>query len=148
MARPYNRSKLFLLLTSVFASIINSAFASVVSTGNFSADFHITWSPSHVITSSDGHSRSLMLDNESGISACMLLIDTILHKLEVFNSSQALLLLPTRSSCSDKLICRSNWCLGTQPALFLPTTSVINFLASYEFVRFSYQNCIFGLPSV
>lgn len=68
MAHPYNRSKLFLLLTSLFAIIINSVFASVVSTGNFSADFHITWSPSHVITSSDGHSRSLMLNNESGSS--------------------------------------------------------------------------------
>ncbi|KAG1366686.1 Xyloglucan endotransglucosylase/hydrolase 1 [Cocos nucifera] len=35
---------------------------------NFNSDFYITWSPSHVNTSADGHSRSLKLDQESGSS--------------------------------------------------------------------------------
>lgn len=53
-----------LLLWFSFARL---TFASLVSNGNYNYDFHITWSPNNVNTSSDGQSRSLKLDQESGI---------------------------------------------------------------------------------
>ncbi|KAL4288965.1 hypothetical protein AHAS_Ahas19G0338900 [Arachis hypogaea] len=40
--------------------------ASVVSTGNFNKDFYVLWSPTHVNTSADGHTRTLKLDQQSG----------------------------------------------------------------------------------
>lgn len=53
------------LSTSIF---IQTTESSVVSTGDFNKDFFVIWSPSHVITSADGHERSLKLDQESGIT--------------------------------------------------------------------------------
>ena len=65
-----NRSKPFVLLVGF--SIISSLLlwvsqASVVSSGDFNKDFFVTWSPTHVNTSNDGRSRTLKLDQESGI---------------------------------------------------------------------------------
>lgn len=59
-------NKAALLISLLSISIVRFGLASVVSTGDFNTDFHITWSPSHVNTSADGHSRTLMLDQESG----------------------------------------------------------------------------------
>ncbi|XP_004496796.1 probable xyloglucan endotransglucosylase/hydrolase protein 10 [Cicer arietinum] len=42
------------------------SIASIVSTGDFNEDFFVIWSPTHVNTSSDGKTRSLKLDQESG----------------------------------------------------------------------------------
>ncbi|CAL9759606.1 unnamed protein product [Musa acuminata subsp. burmannicoides] len=61
-------NKATLLISLLSISIVRFGLASVVSTGDFNTDFHITWSPSHVNTSADGHSRTLMLDQESGSS--------------------------------------------------------------------------------
>ncbi|CAL9759567.1 unnamed protein product [Musa acuminata subsp. burmannicoides] len=61
-------NKATLLISLLSISILRFGLASVVSTGDFNTDFHITWSPSHVNTSADGHSRTLMLDQESGSS--------------------------------------------------------------------------------
>ncbi|XP_008785762.2 probable xyloglucan endotransglucosylase/hydrolase protein 10 [Phoenix dactylifera] len=66
MANICNRATHVLALS--FLNLISIAIASVVSTGNFNGDFYITWSPSHVNTSADGHARSLKLDQESGSS--------------------------------------------------------------------------------
>lgn len=52
----------FLTLTS-----IRITDCSVVSTGDFNKDFFVTWSPSHVNTSADGRTRSMKLDQESGM---------------------------------------------------------------------------------
>ncbi|XP_073023323.1 probable xyloglucan endotransglucosylase/hydrolase protein 10 [Primulina eburnea] len=46
--------------------LLQDASASVVSTGDFSKDFFVNWSPSHVNTSLDGTTRSLTLDKDSG----------------------------------------------------------------------------------
>lgn len=54
----------FLVLIAVLT--IQDSRASVVSTGDFNKDFFVTWSPSHVNTSADGQSRSLILDKDSG----------------------------------------------------------------------------------
>lgn len=51
----------------VFGLMVQISVASVVSTGDFNKDFFVTWSPSHVNTSADGRTRSLKLDQESGI---------------------------------------------------------------------------------
>lgn len=50
----------------IVMNLIQSSLASVVSTGDFNKDFFVTFSPSHVNTSSDGHARSLKLDKGSG----------------------------------------------------------------------------------
>ncbi|KAG6409069.1 hypothetical protein SASPL_132100 [Salvia splendens] len=59
-----NNLSIFVLLISIF--LIQDCWASIVSTGDFNKDFFVTWSPSHVNTSIDGHSRSLVLDKDSG----------------------------------------------------------------------------------
>jgi xyloglucan:xyloglucosyl transferase len=56
--------KMIISLVGLMAQI---SVASVVSTGDFNKDFFVTWSPSHVNTSADGRTRSLKLDQESGI---------------------------------------------------------------------------------
>ncbi|ESQ51102.1 hypothetical protein EUTSA_v10022791mg [Eutrema salsugineum] len=64
-----NRPKPFLLLGFLIACLLLWVTeASVVSSGNFNEDFLVTWSPTHVNTSSDGRSRTLKLDQESGAS--------------------------------------------------------------------------------
>lgn len=50
----------------VSSSLFQVSVASVVSTGDFNKDFFVIWSPTHVNTSADGHTRSLKLDQESG----------------------------------------------------------------------------------
>ncbi|XP_039141336.1 probable xyloglucan endotransglucosylase/hydrolase protein 10 [Dioscorea cayenensis subsp. rotundata] len=55
-----------MLILYLFANVITNAFGSIVSTDNFNLDFHVPWSPNHVTTSLDGHSRTLKLDQESG----------------------------------------------------------------------------------
>ncbi|RZB43796.1 putative xyloglucan endotransglucosylase/hydrolase protein 10 isoform B [Glycine soja] len=50
----------------VSSSLFQVSVASIVSTGDFNKDFFVIWSPTHVNTSSDGHTRSLILDQESG----------------------------------------------------------------------------------
>ena len=52
-----------LLITNTF----QVSFSSVISTGDFNKDFSATWSPSHVYTTADGRTRSLKLDQESGM---------------------------------------------------------------------------------
>lgn len=56
-------TKATLLLWFSFARL---TFASFVSNENYNNDFHITWSPNNVNTSTDGRSTSLKLDQESG----------------------------------------------------------------------------------
>ncbi|KAL4581076.1 hypothetical protein LXL04_017284 [Taraxacum kok-saghyz] len=60
-----NFKYVFLCGIFIFHSLKSSS-ASIVSTGDFTKDFFVTWSPSHVNTSTDGRSRSLKLDQESG----------------------------------------------------------------------------------
>lgn len=61
------RSKSFVLLIYLISSLLLPVSeASVVSSGDFNKDFLVTWSPTHVNTSSDGRSRTLKLDQESG----------------------------------------------------------------------------------
>ncbi|KAJ7967618.1 Xyloglucan endotransglucosylase/hydrolase [Quillaja saponaria] len=60
----YHKFTFFIGLVSL--SLIQISVASVVSTGDFNKDFFVIWSPSHVNTSTDGRSRSLNLDKESG----------------------------------------------------------------------------------
>lgn len=60
-----HRTVIFIgILTLISIQISNG---SVVSTGDFNKDFFVTWSPSHVNTSADGKTRSLKLDQESGM---------------------------------------------------------------------------------
>ncbi|XP_047321973.1 probable xyloglucan endotransglucosylase/hydrolase protein 10 [Impatiens glandulifera] len=51
-----------------FAMIFGFLLLSIarISLGNFDKDFFVTWSPDHVNTSSDGRSRTLTLDQDSG----------------------------------------------------------------------------------
>nr|KAJ0187340.1 hypothetical protein LSAT_V11C900501660 [Lactuca sativa] len=57
----------YVFLSGIFLlHSLEISFASIVSTGDFNKDFFVTWSPSHVNTSTDGRSRSLKLDQESG----------------------------------------------------------------------------------
>lgn len=62
-----NIFKFILLIEIILANLSQISFSSVVSTGNFNQDFFVTWSPSHVNTSADGRTRSLKLDQESGM---------------------------------------------------------------------------------
>ena len=57
---------LIFLVGFVSSSLFQISAASVVSTGNFNKDFFVIWSPTHVNTSADGHTRSMKLDQESG----------------------------------------------------------------------------------
>ncbi|KAL2324309.1 hypothetical protein Fmac_023367 [Flemingia macrophylla] len=57
---------LILFIWYVFSSPFQVSVVSVVSTADFNKDFFVIWSPSHVNTSVDGHTRSLKLDQESG----------------------------------------------------------------------------------
>uniref|UniRef100_A0A1J3EQ01 Xyloglucan endotransglucosylase/hydrolase n=1 Tax=Noccaea caerulescens TaxID=107243 RepID=A0A1J3EQ01_NOCCA len=69
MALIYSSKPLVYLLGFFIASLllwVSEAF--VVSPGDFNKDFLVTWSPTHVNTSSDGRSRTLKLDQESGAS--------------------------------------------------------------------------------
>ncbi|CAH2051926.1 unnamed protein product [Thlaspi arvense] len=62
-----NRSKPFVLLGLFIASLLLwVSKASLVSSGDFNKDFFVTWSPTHINTSSDGRSKTLKLDQESG----------------------------------------------------------------------------------
>ncbi|KAH6773167.1 xyloglucan endotransglucosylase/hydrolase 10 [Perilla frutescens var. hirtella] len=61
-----NLSNFFIFIAIFSTFLILDSAASVVSTGDFNKDFFVTWSPSHVNTSADGHSRSLILDKDSG----------------------------------------------------------------------------------
>ncbi|PKA49690.1 putative xyloglucan endotransglucosylase/hydrolase protein 10 [Apostasia shenzhenica] len=63
-----SRCGLILMLGLYLANLLIRSFASVVSNGNFNDDFFVTWSPSHVNTSAEGHLRSLKLDQQSGAS--------------------------------------------------------------------------------
>ncbi|PKI71609.1 hypothetical protein CRG98_007932 [Punica granatum] len=47
-------------------NLVRISSASVVSSGDFNKDFFVMWSPSHVNTSSDGRTRSLILDKDTG----------------------------------------------------------------------------------
>ncbi|CAM8925159.1 hypothetical protein QQ045_021825 [Rhodiola kirilowii] len=60
------RSLAYVTCTLFCAIFLRFSLCSVVSTGNFSWDFYITWSPDHVTTSPDSHLRTLKLDNSSG----------------------------------------------------------------------------------
>lgn len=78
-----HRTVIFIgILTLISIQITNG---SVVSTGDFNKDFFVTWSPSHVNTSADGKTRSLKLDQESGMFKFEKLIssniisDSVLH---------------------------------------------------------------------
>ncbi|CAH8336271.1 unnamed protein product [Eruca vesicaria subsp. sativa] len=63
------RSNSFVLLGFLISSLLlRVSEASVVSSGDFNIDFLVTWSPTHVNTYSDGRSRTLKLDQESGAS--------------------------------------------------------------------------------
>lgn len=64
-----NSSKPFALLIGFFIGslLLWVSEASVVSSGDFNKDFFVTWSPTHVNTTNDGRSRTLKLDQESGI---------------------------------------------------------------------------------
>ncbi|XP_015941666.1 probable xyloglucan endotransglucosylase/hydrolase protein 10 [Arachis duranensis] len=57
---------LFFLIGIVSSILFQISVASVVSTGNFNKDFYVLWSPTHVNTSADGHTRTLKLDQQSG----------------------------------------------------------------------------------
>ncbi|GAA0147345.1 hydrolase [Lithospermum erythrorhizon] len=50
----------------VICCLMKWSRASVISTGNFNEDYYVVWSPDHVITSPDGKSLNLKLDNNSG----------------------------------------------------------------------------------
>lgn len=60
-----HRTVIFIGILTLISTQITSG--SVVSTGDFNKDFFVTWSPSHVNTSADGKTRSLKLDQESGM---------------------------------------------------------------------------------
>lgn len=59
----------FVLLIGFFIAslLLWMSEASVVSSGDFNKDFFVAWSPTHVNTTNDGRSRTLKLDQESGI---------------------------------------------------------------------------------
>ncbi|CAI9104201.1 OLC1v1002830C1 [Oldenlandia corymbosa var. corymbosa] len=57
---------ILLIIGIISIGLIQTSLASVVSSGDFNKDFFVTWSPSHVNTSSDGRGRTLKLDQESG----------------------------------------------------------------------------------
>ncbi|XP_057424620.1 probable xyloglucan endotransglucosylase/hydrolase protein 10 [Lotus japonicus] len=57
---------LIFFLGFVSFNLFQVSVASVVSTGDFNKDFFVIWSPTHVNTSADGHTRTLKLDQESG----------------------------------------------------------------------------------
>ncbi|KAL6545869.1 putative xyloglucan endotransglucosylase/hydrolase protein 10 [Orobanche gracilis] len=72
---PQSHSLFYIIMTNIFyvnliavlsIVLIQGSSASIVSTGDFSKDFYVTWSPSHVNTSSDGRNRTLTLDKDSG----------------------------------------------------------------------------------
>ncbi|KAF5448337.1 hypothetical protein F2P56_028882 [Juglans regia] len=66
MMSSYQKIMAGLIVGLLMLGLIQISVASVVSTGDFNKDFYIMWSPSHVSTSSDGRTRSLKLDQESG----------------------------------------------------------------------------------
>ncbi|MQM01421.1 hypothetical protein Taro_034172, partial [Colocasia esculenta] len=55
-----------LLLVLLLGSLVKVANCSLVSTGDFNRDFYVTWNPSYVNTSADGHTRTLKLDQGKG----------------------------------------------------------------------------------
>ncbi|CAA0807428.1 Probable xyloglucan endotransglucosylase/hydrolase protein 10 [Striga hermonthica] len=59
-------SELFILIATFSTVLIQGLLGSVVSTGDYNEDFYVIWSPSHVNTSSDGKSRTIILDKDSG----------------------------------------------------------------------------------
>lgn len=61
-----NNHKIIALIGLLMLEMVQNSVASVVSTGDFDKDFFVIWSPSHVNTSTDGQTRSLKLDQESG----------------------------------------------------------------------------------
>ncbi|KAI4295812.1 hypothetical protein L6164_035816 [Bauhinia variegata] len=58
--------RLILFIGFLSWALFQISVASVVSTGDFNKDFFVIWSPTHVNTSDDGHTRSLKLDQDSG----------------------------------------------------------------------------------
>lgn len=80
-----NFKSIFLCAVFLLHSL-ETLFASVVSTGDFNKDFFVTWSPSHVNTSSDGRSRSLKLDQESGKNIVVLPVAYPIHNVGNFDS--------------------------------------------------------------
>lgn len=63
----FNTKLIFFFFGFVSSSLFHISIASIVSTGDFNKDFFVIWSPNHVNTSDDGKTRSLKLDQESGI---------------------------------------------------------------------------------
>lgn len=61
-----NNHKIIALIGLLMLEMVQNSVASAVSTGGFDKDFFVIWSPSHVNTSTDGQTRSLKLDQESG----------------------------------------------------------------------------------
>ncbi|XP_073525782.1 uncharacterized protein [Phyllobates terribilis] len=60
----------FLIIISLIIIVLPSSWATVVSTDNYNDDFFVLWSPNHINTSSDGRTRRISLDQQSGGAFC------------------------------------------------------------------------------